>query len=82
MIKLIDAIAIGNTWQWSMVNFGVEWLGVKIPFGQSFSTSDRLGILIEDGGSQQDKDDIKKVATYMHIIKGVTLFTFSVGIAL
>ncbi len=74
-------IAIGNTWQWSFVNFGVEWLGFKIPFGQSFSTSPFFDTII-NSPSQQGKDELKKAATFIHTLKGVNLFTFSVGVAL
>lgn len=75
-------IAIGNRWQWSFVNFGVEWLGFNIPFGQSFSSSPSIDLLLKAVQTPESIASMKKAATAIHTLKGVNFFTFSVGVAL
>ncbi len=75
-------IAFGNTWQWSFVNFGVEWLGIKIPFGQSFSSSPTIGALLQEAQKSDAINEFKKIASMIHFLKSINLFTFSVGVAL
>lgn len=62
-------LAIGNTWQWDYVNFGIEWVGYNIPVYKAELTRSDL-----------TKDHKTMFAGMQNL--GISLLNLSLGVAL